>query len=113
MVERFKREVEEHGTLLVSGFSALGSIVLGLVTYVYTHETDAIKESLKGFDTRVVRVEQTIAERGERFRALEDSSTHTSRDLDRISHEIETLNLKLDRILEQTMRPGARPNSPL
>jgi CRP-like cAMP-binding protein len=104
MVERFKRELEEHGTLLITGVFALLNVVFGLVVYDYSRETGEIKDRLKDYDSRVARIEQTAGERGERIRALEAASTGLSHDLDRIGHDIESLNRKLDRLIEQSMR---------
>jgi chaperonin cofactor prefoldin len=107
MVERFKREVSEHGDLLLKGIFALLNLVFGMVTYEYSRVTGEIRESVEKLEARVDRIDQARGESAERLRSVEDATTHLNRDLDRIGKSIDSLNDKLDRVIQQTMHPGA------
>lgn len=107
MVERFKREVSQHGDLLVKGVFALLNLVFGMVTYEYTRVTGEIREGVAKLEARIDRIDQARGENAERLRSVEDANTHLNRDLDRIGRSIDALNEKIDRVIQQATHPGA------
>jgi len=108
MVERLKREVAEYGSFLFAGVVALLNVILGLILYIYSHETSALGDRIDSIEIKLERFEQARDESSRRLQSVEDASAHINRDLDRIGKNIESLNDKLDRIIQQAMHTGAR-----
>src|SRR5947209_7799067 len=104
MVEKLKRELTENGSLVFTGALFLLGIILGLVSYINTLETDALSKRIDTLSARVDRGEQSSGTIVERMRSVEDAAQHLAGDLSRIGKNIDSLNDKLDRLLSLPRR---------
>lgn len=104
MVEKLQRELTENGSLVFTGALFLLGIILGLVSYINSYETEVLGKRIDALSARVDRGEQSSGAIVERMRSVEDAAQHLGRDLDRIGKNIDSLNDKLDRLLSLPRR---------